>query len=68
MVWSGQSRSSTMKGGENILCVVASRGDGVVMLSISLGPWRFSLATSPSAYTPSTRQLPDADKHCVYWK
>ena len=41
MVWSGQSRSSTTNGGENILCVVASRGDGVVMLSISLGSVAF---------------------------
>ena len=41
MVCSGQSRSSTTNGGENILCVVASRGDGVVMLSISLGSVAF---------------------------
>ena len=67
MVWSGQSRSSTTNGGENILCVVASRGDGVVMLSISLGSVA-SLSPRPPPRTPSTRQLPDADKHCVYWK
>ena len=60
MVCSGQSRSSTTNGGENILCVVASRGDGVVMLSISLGSVAFlSRHVSPHLLLRAKRAVED---------